>query len=89
MGELPRESVAVMEVLAALDPPSFAFYMAESTGLKIVKLRTPDPLRKGAMAEDVATIAATLGNEELTESLDDYQLALKGLAEDYNFVLIQ
>jgi len=87
--KLARQSLAVMEVLAAADPATFGALLA-TEGLRVVATRERDPLVNRALPEDVEAVAAII-SESLTErnptNLDRHQLDLLALAEDYHYVV--
>ena len=87
-GAVPRESLDVMEILAATDPHTFTF-MVECEGLRVAAVRDRDPLTKEALAEDIDAVAATITEnpDEPDDRLDRYQAAIKEIAEDYGYCL--
>lgn len=87
-GAVKRESLDVLEILAATDPHSFTF-MVECEGMNVAAVRDRDPLYKAAMAEDVEAIATTITEnpDEPDIRLDRYQLAIQEMALEYGYVL--
>ena len=87
-GAVPRESLDVMEILAATDPHTF-IVMVECHGLRVAAIRDRDPLQKEALAEDVDAVAASITGspDEPDDSLDRYQMAVKEIAQDYGYVV--
>ena len=88
-GAVKRESLDVLEILAATDPHTFTF-MVECEGMNVAAVRDRDPLYQAAMAEDVKVIASTITENpnEPDIRLDRYQLAIQEMAADYGFVVV-
>ena len=85
-GSITRESIEVVEILAATDPHTFTF-LTECEGLKVAAIRDQDPLEKQTLPEEIAAIAEVINEDimELDNGLDKHQSAIKELAADYGY----
>lgn len=85
---VPRESLDVMEILAATDPHTFTF-LTECEGMTVAAIRPSDPLIKETLPEDVAALADVMTEDamEYDDRLNPRQRRLRELAQDYGYVI--
>lgn len=86
MPAIARESLEVMETLAAFDPESFAFMVEHTTGIRATARRDLDPIYKEAIPEDIDAVASIMVDED-AQRLDDYDHSVKEIGESYGYVM--
>jgi hypothetical protein len=84
---LKKESLDVLEVLAAFDGRTFKAVVENSTALRVLPMQGRDPLEKTALAEDVQQIAAIFEHSN-SRGLGLYEGSLKRLGADYGFMIV-
>jgi hypothetical protein len=87
-GRIPRESLEVMEILAATDPHTFTF-MVECEGFRVSAVREQDPLQTQTLPEDVEAVASCISDDvnDPEARFDSYQSRLIEMANEYGYIV--
>ena len=91
---LRRETLAVMEALAAFDQRTFKFLAGHTASMRVYPISPRDPLDTTANPDDVATIAATIGEMSGNQAtshppgLDHYHTGLVDIGGEYGLVVV-
>lgn len=88
MPKLKRESVEVMETLAATDPLTFT-YLLKSEGIDVLGHREYDPLVTEAVKADVMAVASVISESpnSINTSLDKWQVQVQQKAHEYGYIV--